>query len=34
MTGEPYTEIPDKGLLKISVEDVLAEIVDLEKECC
>lgn len=32
MTGEPYALSPDNGLLKISVEDVLAEIVGLEKK--
>lgn len=32
ITGEPYAQNPDKGLLRITVEDVLSEIVDLEKE--
>ena len=31
MTGEPYASSPDNGLLKISIEDVIQELIDLEK---
>ena len=32
MIGEPYALNPDKGLLKISVKDVVSEIIDLEEK--
>lgn len=32
MTGEPYAINPDNGLLKISAEDVVSEIIDLEEK--